>query len=160
MLNAKHLQRIGTKKLQSKKVGPYTVKWKINETTYELNLPEHMNIWPIFNKSLLTPYKEDPKHQQEEEGPILIDGQEEYEVEKVLKECLTWNKINLLVRWKGYGPEHDTWQTLDTLTNAADIVAQHYKQHPTQFNSKQNEVQEWINKFTNPNPHTWSTKRA
>jgi len=152
MLDARHLRRLGFRKLQSKKIGPFKVKRKINETTYELELPEHMHISPVFNEYLLSPYQEDPDRPEEAQPAILIDGAEEYEVEKVIRERLSRNKIFLLIRWKGYGPEHDSWQEFKTLTNAADTVKAYYDEHPTAYSSKRQMIDEWITKYTNPDP--------
>ena len=59
---------------------------KINETTYELKLPTSMKMQPVFNEWVLTPYKEDPNRKDETQDPIIIDGQEEYEVKTIINE--------------------------------------------------------------------------
>ena len=109
-----------------------------------------MGIRPIFSERQLTPYKEGQEAEMPEE-PILINGQEEYEVERILRERISRGKLQLLIRWKGYGPEYDTWQTLDTLTNAVAAVTQYYKEHESQYPSKRKVLEDWIEKYTNPN---------
>ncbi|PKA65212.1 hypothetical protein AXF42_Ash013333 [Apostasia shenzhenica] len=47
-----------SKKLTAKKIGLYRILRKISSNAYELELPEHMSINPIFNISNLTPYHE------------------------------------------------------------------------------------------------------
>jgi hypothetical protein len=49
---------------------------------------------------------------------------EEYEVEKIIaKKYDKRRKTHLwLVRWKSYGPQHDTWQTTKDLRNAPEMM--------------------------------------
>ena len=49
-------------------------------------LPEQWKIHPVFHVDLLTPYKETAFHgtNYTRPPPDLIDGEEEYEVEKIL----------------------------------------------------------------------------
>jgi len=51
-----------------------------------LQLPEQWSIHPVFHVDLLTPYKETEFHRRNFERPLpdLVDGEEEYEVERVL----------------------------------------------------------------------------
>lgn len=50
---------------------------------------------------------------------------EEYEVSKVLGyDESAFAEPRFLVRWKGYGPEHDSWEPEDALVNARDAVLQ------------------------------------
>ena len=54
--------------------------------------------------------------------PELVDSEEEYIVEEVLKSQIFWQKLQYLVKWEGYGVEHNTWEYSDNLQNAADAV--------------------------------------
>src|SRR5580692_4587379 len=47
-----------SKKMEQKCLGPFTITKKISPGTYQLQLPRHMNIHPMFHINLLTPYKE------------------------------------------------------------------------------------------------------
>ena len=42
--------------------------------------------------------------------PIVCDGVEEYEVEKILDGWIFHGKVEYLVCWKGHGVEKDKWQ--------------------------------------------------
>jgi hypothetical protein len=49
---------------------------------------------------------------------------EEYEVEKIMGKCYDksrWQNM-WLVRWKNYGPQHDSWQTKKDLRNAPEML--------------------------------------
>jgi hypothetical protein len=52
----------------------------------------------------------------------LLSVSEEYEVEEILDSKQLRNKQYFLVKWKGY-PLHDaTWEPLENLTNARDLL--------------------------------------
>ena len=72
-------------KLDDKWLGPYPVKRKVNDVSYELKLPPWLRIHPVFHVSLLEPYKENSltrSDQYPQPPPIIIQEQEEYEVER------------------------------------------------------------------------------
>ncbi|XP_037902905.1 chromobox protein homolog 1 isoform X2 [Hermetia illucens] len=54
------------------------------------------------------------------------EGDEEYEVQDIVDEKQEKGVTYYLIRWKGYGPEGDTWEPEDTL-NCDDIVARFKK---------------------------------
>lgn len=75
------------KKLDDKRVGPFTIIDKAGASTYKLKLPPHWRIHPRFNEKLLTPYVAPAFPNQElppPPPPDLIDDEEEYEIEEVL----------------------------------------------------------------------------
>ena len=53
--------------------------------------------------------------------PVTIDasGQEEWEVEKVLKDQICRKKQQFLIDWKGYDEMEATWEPLDALEGAS-----------------------------------------
>jgi hypothetical protein len=53
------------------------------------------------------------------------DGSQEYEVEEILDKWVMGEGIQYHIRWKGYGPEDDTWEPQDRLTMAWDAVCDH-----------------------------------
>ncbi|TFY52450.1 hypothetical protein EVJ58_g10012 [Rhodofomes roseus] len=96
--------------------GPYPVKEAHPESsTYVLDLPDWMNIHPTFHTSELKAHNANdaqlfPGREFEQPGPVLtIDGQEEYYVDHILDERPRGRGRQYLVRWKGWGPEHDSW---------------------------------------------------
>jgi len=75
-----------TMKLAPRRYGPFKVAAKISDVAYRLKLPDTWKIHNVFHASLLTPYKETKKHGPDflEPPPDLIDGKEEWEIEKIL----------------------------------------------------------------------------
>ena len=63
-----------------------------------------MKIHPVFYVSLLEPYRESiiPGQLQAPPPPIEIDGEEEFEVSKILNSRINWKKLEYLVHWQGY----------------------------------------------------------
>ena len=75
-------------KLAPKRYGPFLVTALIGETSYQLELPPSWKLHPVFHGSLLTPYKETLTHGRNfiEPPPDIIEGEPEWEVERILRE--------------------------------------------------------------------------
>ena len=78
----------------------------------------------------LTLASDDPIRSRHRTMPPLVEGKEEYIVKEVLNSRLFHQKIQYLVKWEGYGVEHNTWEYLDHLNNAPDKVTRFYIRHP------------------------------
>src|SRR6267142_3048330 len=91
-------------KLVPRRYGPFKVAAKILDIAYWLELPDTWKIHNVFHVSLLMPYKETDKHGPNflEPPPDLIDGEEEWEIEKILGHRTYRKKKQYLIRWKGY----------------------------------------------------------
>jgi hypothetical protein len=86
-LEAKHLQTTHpTTKLRPKRYRPFRVMEAISLVTYRLKLPVQWKIHNMFHVSLLTPYRETEAYSANylKLPPEIIEGQEEWEVEKIL----------------------------------------------------------------------------
>jgi hypothetical protein len=57
-------------KLNMKKIGPCRVLKKIGENAYEIELPDGIEISPIFNVSDLYPYKDEEAETNDEQSGI------------------------------------------------------------------------------------------
>ena len=97
--------------------GPYKVKHAYPETsTYTLDLPPSMKIFPTFHASMLKRYIRNddevfPSRRLERPAPIVMaDGVEEWFVDRILNHRRRGRGYQWLVRWKGYGADMDTWE--------------------------------------------------
>ena len=102
-----------SKKLSHRRIGPYPIKDRLSPVTYRLQLPETMKINDVFHVDLLTPYHETDAYgpQPEQPPPVLINGEEEYEVESLIKDRYhkRRRKRQYLVKWKGYPASDNSW---------------------------------------------------
>lgn len=123
-----------SRKLVDRYAGPYPVKRKVGNLAYELKLPKDVVLHPVFHVSLLLPHKESeiPGRHPPEPAPLEVEGEEEYEVEDVLESRRygRWKKLQYLIHWKGWGPEHDSWEDAADLENAPQVVQKFHSSHP------------------------------
>jgi hypothetical protein len=88
----------------------------------------------MFHTDLLTPYRETPTHGANYQcpPPDLVDGVEEYEVEKVLdsrrygRGC----KLQYLITWKGYPDSDNQWVNWDDAEGAEDAIWEFKRSNP------------------------------
>ncbi|GLB37187.1 hypothetical protein LshimejAT787_0402380 [Lyophyllum shimeji] len=97
--------------------GPYEVMHAHPESSsYTLKLPDGVNVLPTFHASLLKHYEANdndlfPSRMLSMPGPIVTeDGEEESFIDKIVDERNRGRGKQYLVRWRGYGPEHDLWR--------------------------------------------------
>jgi len=88
-------------KLTERFVGPYKVKRIVSTNVVELELLRTVKIYPVVNISRIRRYKEQVQGQKKQPDlPVIIEGEEEYEVEKVINKRKRYGKWEYLVRWK------------------------------------------------------------
>ena len=59
-----------------------------------------------------------------------MDDEEEYEVDHIVRHKK--NKRGLfsyLIRWKGYGPEEDSWEPASNLKHAKEVLSSYKMSH-------------------------------
>ena len=61
--------------------------------------------------------------------PIVIDGEEEWEVEEILDSRWHRKRFQFLVKWKGFSREHNSWEAASDV-KAPDLVTEYYRKHP------------------------------
>jgi len=61
--------------------------------------------------------------------PVIIEGEEESEVEKILNKRMIRGKKKFLVRWKGYTAEEDIWENKENLKNAKEMVKEFEREY-------------------------------
>ena len=102
MLSTKDLKyqmvRRRTEKLTERFVGPYRIKKIISSNAVELELPSTIKIHSVVNVSRIRRYVEQVKGQRKEQpAPVVIEGEEEWEVERILNKQRIRGKDKYLV---------------------------------------------------------------
>jgi hypothetical protein len=102
-----------TTKLAPRRHGPFKIIPVMSAVNYRLELPTQWSIHPVFHIDLLTPYKETTMHGPNftRPTPELIDGEEEYSVEKILdsRHFGRRRRLQYLVKWEGYPDSDNMW---------------------------------------------------
>ena len=122
-------------------VGPFRVLARIGRLAYHLEVPNDWRIHPVFSIAQLEPVpnpKSDPYHRERPDEPpsIFVEGDTDeyksYEIDRLInKRVITKGRgqaTEYLVKWKGYGPQHDRWRNVKDLQNALELV-QEYENH-------------------------------
>jgi hypothetical protein len=116
------LKMQGSNKLLPRFIGPFKVTKQVNAVAYRLELPPVLKVHDVFHASLLKQYKPGGRTQPPP-LPILIDGVAEFEVEAILKHRNRQSgrrgkpKVEYLVKWLGYGEEHNSWEPESCVRN-------------------------------------------
>jgi len=102
LLSTKDLkwQMVGrhSEKLVEQFVGPYKIKAIISSNIVELELPTTVKIYPVVNVSRIKQYVDQVNGQKKEmTQPVVIEGEEEWEVEKILNKRKVRGKDKFLV---------------------------------------------------------------
>lgn len=128
LLNTRNLtfKGLNCKKLLPRWLGPFEVVERIGQQSYRLLLPESMGrVHPVFHVSLLSLWRAEGRAPPP--PPVVLgDGEVEYDVERILDDRVSRHgrrpTRQFLVRWSGYGPEHDTWEPEENLANCKDTL--------------------------------------
>ena len=118
-LSTKHLPlRVASRKLAALWSGPYDIIGRIGSVAYRLKIPTTWNIHDVFHVSQL---KQVVGNVQVEQG-IKVDGQEEFEIEKLLGTHVARGRKQNLCKWKGYGDLENSWVDESDMGNARELV--------------------------------------
>jgi hypothetical protein len=133
-LEATHLKlRHQKTKLAPKRYGPFQIVKEVLSVAYQIKLPASWGIHDVFHASLLSPYHEMTAHGPNfsQPSPDLIDGEEEYEVERVVNHRRHGKarRLQYLIKWKGYPESDNTWEPLDQV-HAPELIREYHRHFP------------------------------
>jgi hypothetical protein len=122
-----------TNKLCARYVGPFAVTAVVNANAYTLALPPQLKaLHPTFNIDKLKPYRDGtaafPSRPQPFTRPPPVaeadsNGDQAWEVERIVAQRKHGRRDEYLVAWKGYPAEENSWQTRADLAGSAEVLA-------------------------------------
>ena len=132
LLNTRNLHLATVRKLCQCFVGPFQVLQRIGQTAYKLDLKgRFVGVHDVFHVSQLRPHVPGGSSAAPPD-PVEVDGEAQYEVECLLRHRAQRGGKVYLVRWTGYGPEHDKWIHEDNLGHTKAILDQYKRAHGLQ----------------------------
>lgn len=86
----------------------------------------------MFHAVLLSPYKETDIYGENFPAPPaeIIEGEEEYEVERIVKRQGTGPNRKYLIKWKGYPESENSFEPFKNLKHAQELVDEYNRLHP------------------------------
>jgi Chromo (CHRromatin Organisation MOdifier) domain len=145
MLNAKNIRtKRPSKKLAPKLYGPFKILEQHGNLAYKPELSNGWKIHLVFQVSLLEPYRTSirPGREQPPMQPEEIDGDLEWEVEKIIKseiisyerrvrrQLKTFKELRYFVKWKGCSEDENTWEPPEHLEQAQEMVEIFHRENP------------------------------
>ena len=119
-------------KLSHRQLGPFEIESQVGPSAYCLKLSHGMRqLHPVFNVIKLSTALEDlilGKKLQAPPPPIVVDGEEEWEVEEILNSRWHQRRFQFLVKWKGFSREHNSWEVASDV-KAPDLIMEYYWKH-------------------------------
>jgi hypothetical protein len=122
-----------SRKLGHRNLGPYPVERHIGHGAYRVKLPPSLRcLHPVFLIVKLLPAADDPipgRRAKPPPPPVLVEGNEEFEVEKILNSRICWCRLEYLVKWKGYDSGHNSWAAHYNV-HVPDVITDFYHLNP------------------------------
>ncbi|CAJ0932536.1 unnamed protein product [Ranitomeya imitator] len=129
-LSSRHIpMKVSSPKFKPRFIGPYRISEVLNPVSFRLTLPDSFSIHNVFHRSLLRRYVAPMVPSVEPPAPVLVEGELEYIVEKILDSRVSRRKLQYLVKWKGYAQEDNSWVFASDV-HASDLVRAFHAAHP------------------------------
>ena len=130
-LDTRNLKANHHKKIGPKREGPFEIIKVIGPVTYRLRLPKTWKIHNMFHTTLLQQYKETEVYGANfnKPPPELIEGEEVYEVENILRHRKRGRGYQYYVQWKGYPISDASWELAEVFSDDGDFLKQYKERH-------------------------------
>ena len=127
-------------KLDHVKIRPFRIIRNIKKVSFELELSEDM--WwkhPVFHVSLLEPASDNVPVLKQVPDNYLMEQEDQYKVEKILKYKDISKKRHYLVKWKDYLNFKNIWESEENLDRCSETIEKYLWKEHSQIN-KQNQI--------------------
>ena len=129
-LSTKNIKlRVPSWKLGPRFIGPYKISAVVNPVAFRLDLPQIWRIHDVFHRSLLKKYVKPVEPSPLPPPPVLVEGNLEFEISRILDSRVLRGSLQYLVHWRGYGPEERMWVPASDV-NASRLVRAFHRSHP------------------------------
>jgi hypothetical protein len=130
-LDMKNLKMSHHKKITPKREGPFEIDEVLGPVTYQLKLLESWKIHNVFHATLLRPYFENEVYGNNypRSLPELLEGEEVYEVETILKHRRRGRGYQYYVKWKNYPITKATWEHASAFSTDGDMLKEYQDRH-------------------------------
>jgi hypothetical protein len=95
-------------KLSPRQLGPFKVIERIGDLDFKLDLPHYLKLHPVFHVNRLAPYRDNGLDKPPPPDPVTVEGEEEYEVDKITDSRIFRRQLQYRVKWKSYEEGSDS----------------------------------------------------
>ena len=138
-------------KLDSQNAGPYKILEKVGHS-YRLDLPDHVKVHDVLHADRLRKAPMDPLPGQEEEPepPVEVEGEQEWEVVRLLASRIYRRKLQYRAQWKGYD-EDPVFYDAESFKNCPHKLRQFHEDEPAAPGPPVN-LSSWLRAYENDEP--------
>jgi Chromo (CHRromatin Organisation MOdifier) domain len=119
------------KKMTPKREGLFKVEEVLGPVTYRLKLPTTWKIYNVFHVVLLKPYIKTEVHGENFSRPVpdILDGEEVYNMEMILKHWRRGQSYQYLIKWEEYLISEASWEPEAAFSDDGDLLSLYKKRH-------------------------------
>ena len=130
-LDSRNIKTSYHKKMKPKLEGPFEITEVLGPVTYRLKLPASWRIHDVFHAVLSRRYKENEIYGENftQPPPEVVEGEEVYEVESILKHRRRGQTYQYYVKWRGYPISDASWELENSFSTNGDLLSQYKLQH-------------------------------
>ena len=101
----------------------------------KLQLPTQLKgVHPVVSVTNICPYLPDEIAEHAADpcpGPEVIDGEEEYEVERILDSKYRYRKLWYFIKFSGWPKLENEWLPQKSLEHSPELIVEFHESHPS-----------------------------